>query len=90
MERGKVENKIEKEPQEVQKKVTTISLLIAIILALAITMYILNYFQTPKAAQLESKGSSSSGEISLTVLEPPVVRDESAGSVSLTLLSSGG
>ena len=74
----------------VQKKVTTIFLLVTIILAIVITMYILNYFQVPKAAQPESTGSSSSGEISLTVRKAPIIKDESQGSVSLTVLSQGG
>lgn len=75
--------------KEVPKKTSVILILIAIILAITMTMYILNYFQTPKVIQAV-KESASSGEISLTVLKPPVVRDESGGSVSLTLLSSGG
>ena len=79
--------------KEVPKKTSVILLLIAIILAITMTMYILNYFQSSKVTQPESKESSSgesSGEISLTVRQPPTVKDESQGSVSLNLLPSGG
>ncbi len=76
--------------KEVQKKTTVTLLLIAIILSIAMTMYILNYVQTPKVTQVESKESSSGGDITLTVKKPLVVKDESEGSVSLTVLPSGG
>lgn len=75
--------------KEVQKKTSAMLLLIAIILAITVTLYILNYVQTPKATKVLSKESSSSGEISLTVKKQLAVRDESEGSVSLTVLPSG-
>ena len=76
--------------KEVQKKTGVVLLLISIILAIIITMYVLNYTQTPKFTNAESKESSSGGEITLTVKKPPVVRDQDKGGVSLTVLSSGG
>jgi len=74
--------------QEVQKKADVALLLIAVTLAIAMIMYILNYVQTPKVTQAEFKESASGGDITLTVKKPPVVRDESEGSVSLTVLPS--
>lgn len=65
-------------------------LLVAVILAITIAIYILNYTQAPKVAQVEQRESASSGEVSLTFLKPAVVRDESSGGVSLTVLPSGG
>ena len=81
--------KKKKMKKEVQKKTGVIFLLTAIILAIAMTMYILNYVQKPKVTQVELKESASSGEISLTVKKPLVLRDESIGSLSLTVLPSG-
>lgn len=71
--------------KEVQKKTVAIFLFIAIILSMAMTMYILNYVQVPKVTQAESKESASGGDITLTVKKPLVVKDESEGSVSLTV-----
>ena len=73
--------------KEAQKKTSVILLLIAIIFAITMTMYTLNYFQSSKVTQAEPKESSSGG-ISLIVREPPIVKDESAGSVSLEVLPS--
>lgn len=75
--------------KEVQKKTIVAFLLIAIILSIAMTMYILNYVQNPKVTHAV-KESASSGDITLTVKKLPVVKDESEGSVSLTVLPSVG
>ena len=74
----------------VSKKTGVVLLLAVVILAVTMAVYLLNCVQAPKAAQVEKREPASSGEVSLTFLKPPVVRDEGKGSVSLTVLPSGG
>lgn len=74
----------------VPKKTSVALLLVAIVLAVTMAVYLLNYTPAPKPAGAEPKESASSGEVSLTVLKPPVVRDSSDGGVSLTVLPSRG
>ena len=76
--------------KEAPKKTGAIFFLIAIILAITMTMYILNYLQAPKVTKAEVKESASGGEISLTVNKPPIIKGEGKGSVSLTVLPAGG
>ena len=75
--------------KEVSKKTGVILLLIAVIIVVSITISILNYIQTPKVVEA-AKESDSSGEITLTVTEPLITKDESAGSVSLEVLPPTG
>ena len=76
--------------EEIQKKVGITLLLLAIILATTFTLIILNSIQTTKVSEVVTKESSSGGEITLTVKEPPKIEDESTGSVSLKVLLPGG
>ncbi len=76
--------------KEVPKKTSVTLLLIAIILAITMTMYILNFVQSSKVTKVDAKDSSSSGEISFMLNKPPIVKDESQGSVSLNVLPPGG
>ncbi|MBL7055121.1 hypothetical protein ISS05_05170 [Candidatus Woesearchaeota archaeon] len=73
----------------IQKKKSVTLLLVAILFSVMLTLGILNYIQTPEVVEVEDSGeSASSGEVTLTVENPPVVIDESGGSVSLELVSS--
>lgn len=75
--------------KEVAKKTGVISLLLAIVVAFLFTFFILNYIQTPKVIEVEGPSeSASSGAITLTVENPPKVKDEGTGSVSLEILPS--
>ena len=75
--------------KEIPKKTGVMLLLVGIVVALAFTLFILNYIQTPKVVEAESPSeSASSGDITLTVNKPPKVKDEGAGSVSLEVLPS--
>ena len=73
---------------DIPKKTGVIFLLIAIFLAI-IVVGILNYTKTLKVDEVESKESTSSGEITLIVREPPKIKDESTGSVSLVVQQVG-
>ncbi|MCH8003658.1 MAG: hypothetical protein IH934_03415 [Nanoarchaeota archaeon] len=73
--------------KEVSKKTGVILLLVAIIVAILFTFFILNYIQTPRVIEVEGPSESDSGgEITLTVEKPLIVKDESSGSVSLEVL----
>jgi|TARA_Y100000294_G_scaffold67794_1_gene64190 hypothetical protein len=71
--------------KEVSKKTGVILLLLAIIIAVMFTLAILNYIQAPRVAE-GARESSTSGEITLTIKKPPIVTDESTGSVNLEIL----
>ena len=71
--------------KDVSKKTGVIFLIIAIFLAIIVTLGILNYIRTPKVGEFESKESTSSGEITLIVQKPPIIKDESTGRVSLVV-----
>tara|TARA_Y100000310_G_scaffold241784_1_gene245869 strand:+ start:31332 stop:31562 length:231 start_codon:yes stop_codon:yes gene_type:complete len=71
--------------EEVTKKTGVILLLISIVVAITFTFVILSYTQAPKVVE-GPREYASSGEITLTVERPPIVKDEGKGSVSLTLL----
>ena len=75
--------------KKVSKKTGVILLLVSIVVAVTFTFVILNYIQTPKVAEGPSE-SGSSGEVSLTIVKPLKVKEESEGSVNLEILSSGG
>lgn len=74
----------------VSKNTGVMLLLIAVVLAITMAIYALNYFQAPKVTQVERRESASGGEVSLTFVKPSVATDSSGGSVSLTVLPSGG
>jgi|TARA_B100002003_G_scaffold145406_1_gene134682 hypothetical protein len=77
--------------KEVSKKTGVILLFVGIIIAVAFTFVIISYIQTPKVVEVEGPSeSASSGEITLTIEKPPKVKDEGAGSVSLTVLPPTG
>lgn len=73
---------------DIAKKTGVILLLVAIVVAVASTFFILNYIQTLKIVEGPSE-SGSSGEVTLTVTEPSITKDEEAGSVSLNVLPPG-
>ena len=74
---------------DITKKTGVVLLLVGIIVAVFLTFGILNYIQTPRAGPVV-KESASGGEISLTFEEPLKIEDESAGSLSLTVLPARG
>ena len=73
--------------EEVPKKTGVILLLVAIVVAITFTFFILNYIQGPKVVEVEGPSeSASSGTVTLTVQKPPKTIDEGVGSASLEVL----
>ena len=75
--------------KEVPIKTGVALLLVAIIIAVLLTFGILNFIQTPRVSEPGSKESASSGEISLTLVKQPKIKDDETGSISLNLLPPG-
>ena len=75
--------------KDISKKTGVMLLLVGIVVAVAFTIFILNYIQTPIVLEGPSE-SDSSGDVTLTITKSPQVKDESSGEVILELLPQRG
>ncbi|MBL7055566.1 hypothetical protein ISS07_01495 [Candidatus Woesearchaeota archaeon] len=72
---------------DLSKKNSTMLILLAVIVAVVVTFGLLNSPQTTKT--VDSSGSPSSGEVSLTLEKPPKVKDEGSGELTLEVVDGG-
>jgi hypothetical protein len=70
---------------EVSKKTSIVLILLGVVLALTVTLYLIDFIQN-QGKSFEEGSSDNSGTVSLTFEKPIKTKDEGSGGVSLTLV----